>query len=50
VRFQVLTAASINTAVFGWQRGAVWWKFTDVSEMLAATIIRAMNKPSEAEV
>jgi hypothetical protein len=29
----------------GMLRYIVWWKFTDVSEVLAASIIRAMNTP-----
>jgi hypothetical protein len=32
-------------AVFGLLRRVVWQKFTDVSEALVASIIRAMSKP-----
>jgi hypothetical protein len=28
---------------FGLQHSAVWWKFTDVSEVLVASIIRAVR-------
>jgi hypothetical protein len=30
-------------------RRIVWWKFTDVSEVLAASIIRAMKPPAKEE-
>jgi hypothetical protein len=42
VGFQVLTAATMRMAVFGLLRRVVWQKFTDVSEVLAASIIRTI--------
>jgi hypothetical protein len=42
VRFQVLTPANMKMAVFWLLRRVVWKKFTDVSEVLAACIIRTM--------
>jgi hypothetical protein len=43
VGFEVLTAANMKMAVF-WvvAHCVVWWKFADVSEVLAASIIRAI--------
>jgi hypothetical protein len=41
VGFEDLTAVSTNMAVF-WV--VVWQKFTNVSEVLAASIIRAMRR------
>jgi hypothetical protein len=38
VGLEVLTAVSMKIAVF-----IVWWKFTNVSEVLAASIIRAIS-------
>jgi hypothetical protein len=40
--FHILKAATIKMAVFLLLRRAVWHKFTDVSEVLADSIIRAM--------
>jgi hypothetical protein len=36
-------AVSMKMAVFWLLRLVVWWKFTDVSEMLADSISRPMN-------
>jgi hypothetical protein len=42
MRFEVLTAASLKTIVF-WVAVSCSQKFTDVSEVLAASIIRAQG-------
>jgi hypothetical protein len=42
VRSQVLTVASVKTSS-GMLRHAVWYKFTDVSQVLADSIIKAMT-------
>jgi hypothetical protein len=43
VRFEVLTAASMKMSVFWLLRRVVWYKFTDISEVLAAFIIRTIS-------
>jgi hypothetical protein len=43
VRFQVLTAVSMKMAVFWDLCCVVWYKFNNVSEVLAASIIRVMS-------
>jgi hypothetical protein len=45
VRFQVLNAADMKWLSSSLLRRAVWQMFTDVSKVLAASIIRAMCKP-----
>jgi hypothetical protein len=42
VRFQVLTAARLKITAFALQRHVLCWKITDVSEVIAAFVIRAM--------
>jgi hypothetical protein len=44
VRFQVLTAASMKRLSSGLFCLVAWYKFTTVSELLAASIIRAIMK------
>jgi hypothetical protein len=46
VRFEVLTAANMKMALFWLLHRAVWQKFTDVSKVLVASIIRAMSDSS----
>jgi hypothetical protein len=41
VVFEVLTAASTKMAVFYVVTPVVWYNFTNISEVLAASIIRA---------
>jgi hypothetical protein len=48
VTSEVLTAANTDTAVFRVLHRVAWQKFTDVSEQLAAFIIKAMYKPRAA--
>jgi hypothetical protein len=43
VGFEVLTAASMKMAVFGLLHRRVWQKFTNISEVLEASIIRVMT-------
>jgi hypothetical protein len=43
LRCLVLPAASINITVFRDIRHVVWQKFTHVSDILTASIIRAIN-------
>jgi hypothetical protein len=44
VSFQVLTAASIKNFCLssGLLHRVAWWKFTDVSDVLAASIVRTI--------
>jgi hypothetical protein len=44
MRFQILKAVNMNMTVF-WVVAPCSQKFTDVSEVFAASIIRAMSKP-----
>jgi hypothetical protein len=50
VRFQVLTAAVINMAVFWVVVQCRVVKFTDVSELLAVSIIKEVGSASETSV
>jgi hypothetical protein len=43
MRFQVVTTASLKMTVLGMLRHVVWQKVTDVSEVLPASIIRAIS-------
>jgi hypothetical protein len=42
LRFEVLTVARWRWLSSGLLRRVVWWMFTDVSEVLSASIIRAI--------
>jgi hypothetical protein len=46
VKFQVLMAVSMKMTVFSDFHHVVWWKVTDVSEVLTASIIRTVSKES----
>jgi vancomycin permeability regulator SanA len=48
--FEVLTAVSMNTAVFWVAASVVWQEFTDVSEVITAIIIGAMEVASTCKV
>jgi hypothetical protein len=42
VAFQVVMAASVKLALFWAVTRVVWWRFTDVSDVLTSSTIRAM--------
>jgi hypothetical protein len=48
VRFQVLTAVNMKMTVFWDVAPVVWWKFTDVSDVLTASVIRA-HRPDDGD-
>jgi hypothetical protein len=47
VRFKVLTAARMKMAVSGLLSHVVWYKFTDVSEVFSASIIRETHRSDD---
>jgi hypothetical protein len=50
MRFQVLKAASIQMESSGMLRCVVWYKFTDVSEMITISLMTEAVSTSETSV